>query len=105
MDHGKYPDAFYRVSVKAIIKNDVSEVLAVKEHTDAWELPGGGLNHGETPHECLKRELFEELTITNDFAEDFVGLESVYVPHRELWKMSLAYEINVAGELAWQLYS
>lgn len=41
-----YPTTFYRVSVKALIKNDKNEILVVKESQDFWSLPGGGLDHG-----------------------------------------------------------
>lgn len=42
-----YPNAFYRVSVKALIKDDSGNILVVKENQDTWSLPGGGLDHGE----------------------------------------------------------
>ena len=76
MQQGKYPNTFYRVSIKALIKNDRGEVLVVKEHQDKWELPGGGLDQGETIHDCLKRELKEELNVTNEFSESFNKIDS-----------------------------
>jgi ADP-ribose pyrophosphatase YjhB (NUDIX family) len=60
-------NAWYRVSVKAIIYNDKWEFLLCKENNWAWDLPWGWLDHNESVDLCLKRELFEEmwLKITN----------------------------------------
>lgn len=48
-----------------IIKND--EILLVKKargaYTGKYDLPGGSIEHGETPIETLKRELIEETNI------------------------------------------
>ncbi len=54
------PEAFYRTSVKALIKNQEGKILLAKEENGMWELLGGGLDHGETPQACLVREVQEE---------------------------------------------
>lgn len=51
----------------AIIENR-GKVLSVQRSESMslplkWEFPGGKINDGESPEECLKRELFEELGI------------------------------------------
>lgn len=54
------PNCFYRVSVKAFITDDKGRFLLTQESNGKWELPGGGLDHGENPQEGLKREILEE---------------------------------------------
>ncbi len=67
------PDAFYRISVKLIVKNDKNdkdELLVLKDKTnDAWELLGGGIDHGETIEQTARREVQEELSV------DITGLD------------------------------
>ena len=54
---------FYRLSSHAVIFNTNNQVLLLKAtYADcAWSLPGGGLDQGETIHQALVRECFEEL--------------------------------------------
>jgi len=60
-------NAWYRISVKALIYNDKWKFLLCKESNWTWDLPWGWLDHNENPISCLKRELLEEmwLKITN----------------------------------------
>lgn len=65
-----FPDSFYRVSVKGLYVWD-GKILLIKDSTcvidgieqTRWELPGGGLDFGETFAEGLSREVREEMGI------------------------------------------
>lgn len=52
---------WYRISVKALIYNEEWKLLLCKESNATWDLPGGGLDHGEYAIDCLARELYEEM--------------------------------------------
>lgn len=55
-------NAAYRfpVSVKGIVVRD-DAVVVVRNRRDEWELPGGKLDPGESPEQCVAREIEEEL--------------------------------------------
>lgn len=93
---GQYPNTFYRVSLKALILNEKGEILSVKEGETQWSLPGGGMDHGETPHEALARELYEEVLIDTPFTEEIIYMDSSYLPHKEAWLMWIIYKVVVS---------
>ncbi|MBD8489047.1 NUDIX hydrolase [Echinicola sp. CAU 1574] len=55
------PECFYRISVKALITDETGRFLLIKEDNGLWDLPGGGLDHGENPQEGIRREMMEEM--------------------------------------------
>jgi ADP-ribose pyrophosphatase YjhB (NUDIX family) len=95
---GQYPNTFYRVSTKAIIRNTKGEVLLAKEKGSQWSLPGGGLDHGESVHDALKRELYEEAMITAPFNEKLVATESMFVDDKDAWLLWLVFEIEIEDD-------
>jgi 8-oxo-dGTP pyrophosphatase MutT (NUDIX family) len=92
---GKYPTTFYRVSLKAIIRNENGEVLVVKENGSQWSLPGGGMDHGESVHEALRRELYEEVLIDTPFHETLVDSATMYLESKEAWLLWLVFNVTV----------
>lgn len=60
----------FEISTKAAIYNEVgTKVLVMKYRKGVhYGLPGGHLEHGETPDIAMKRELVEELGVQDDFS-------------------------------------
>jgi len=67
-DESRHNDYLFRISLKAVIINDDGQVLIVKESgRDWWDIPGGGLDHGESIKDTLTRELREEVGFVGNF--------------------------------------
>lgn len=75
-----------------IARRPLHDALANK-----WEFPGGKIEYGETPEECLKRELMEEFGIKARIGEYFCN--SIYYYEQGEIEL-LAYFVQwEAGEL------
>lgn len=84
------------IDVTAAIIEKAGKVLAARRKpgihlSGYWEFPGGKLENGETPEECLQRELEEEFTITSEIGA-FVG-ESIYDYGNKVVRL-LAYRVE-----------
>lgn len=91
----KYPDTFYRVSLKAVIRNSKGEVLVHKERGGSdWNLPGGGWSHGETVHEALARELREEIGYQEDFAMVLKDTAVFWLEPKQAWLLWIVYDVK-----------
>lgn len=88
------------VTAAILIRNDrvfIGQRKAGKHMADLWEFPGGKLEHGETPQECLAREMQEEFGVEVAVGE-FFG-ESVYEYEHGIIRL-LAYVVDwKSGEL------
>ena len=93
----KYPSTFYRVSLKAVIRDEQGRVLVNKEgNSDTWNLPGGGWDHGETEHEALARELREEVGYKGDFTATPRATAVFWLESKQAWLLWIVYDITTA---------
>jgi 8-oxo-dGTP pyrophosphatase MutT (NUDIX family) len=93
---GRKNDYLYRVSVKGLIKNDEGNVLVVKETNRTWwDLPGGGMDHDETIHTALAREMNEEVGLTGGFTYRVIAVEDPgFLPHANVWQLRMIFEVK-----------
>ncbi len=89
------PNTYYRVSVKALVFDADRKLLVSKDREGEWEIPGGGLDHGETLEVCTARELAEELQAT---VTSFDGIAFCYpgLTNHALPKLNIAVKVQIA---------
>lgn len=89
-------DYLYRISIKSIVLNDASEVLMVKESgRDWWDLPGGGMDHGEDIKSAIAREMGEEVNLTGDFTYKIVHVDDPkLLAHSMILQVRLIFIVN-----------
>lgn len=86
----------------AILEKDGKILIAKRKTGDKlfaglWEFPGGKVEEGETPEECMARELKEELEIEVEVGELITSNKHKY-PHG-IFEL-LAYRVkHVSGEM------
>lgn len=90
----------------AVIERDGKILVARRKRQDAqggkWEFPGGKLETGETPEDCLKRELQEELGIETEIGE-FLCSSKVAYDHMAI-ELLVYRASHVSGEIALRVH-
>jgi 8-oxo-dGTP pyrophosphatase MutT (NUDIX family) len=93
-------DYLYRVSLKAMIRDENGNVLVVKEKgTSWWDLPGGGMDHDESMRTALAREMKEEVGYEGDFDYRVVAVDenADYVEPANAWQIRLIFEVHTSN--------
>ncbi|MFB9120717.1 NUDIX domain-containing protein [Bergeyella porcorum] len=57
-----YNASAFPISIKGIVLVN-EKIVLLKNEREEWELPGGRIEIGETPEECVVREIDEELNL------------------------------------------
>ena len=73
-----------------LVKCENKYLIAFNKKRKQWEMPAGGIEQGETPRECVIRELYEETSqIVDDIS--FKGLFKLYDKHKDIIKYQAMY--------------
>lgn len=91
-------ESLFRVSLKGLILNDAGDVLVVKEAgRPFWDLPGGGMEHGETLRGALAREMFEETGLVGNFQYEIIAVDDPHVLARsDIRQVRLIFRLHLS---------
>lgn len=97
-DSSRPTDYLFRVSIKCLIRDADGKVLVVKEAGRTWwDLPGGGMDHGEDIRTTIVRELSEEVGLRGDFAYRIIDVdEPIYLDAHDFWQLRLVFAVTPA---------
>lgn len=89
-------DYLFRVSIKCLLQNEENKVLVVKERDrNWWDLPGGGMDHGEDIKTAIAREMKEEVNLEGDFTYSILAVdEPGYIKPHNFWQLRLIFGIK-----------
>ena len=91
----------------AIILKDSKVLIAQRAPSEnlagKWEFPGGKTEQGETPQECLKREIRKELDVDIEVLDFFC--ESIYAYHSGTIKLMAFWCRWISGEFTLRVHS
>lgn len=71
-----------RIGCRGIVLQGEQLLVCREEKTDFWQLPGGGLEAGETLQECCAREILEETGYIVKPTEQFLTLNEYYEEYK-----------------------
>ena len=91
-------DYLYRISIKGLVRNENGEVLVVKETGRGWwDLPGGGMDHGENLKSAIAREMKEEVNLNGNFEYKVISVDDpAYLRNHDFWQVRLIFELRPA---------
>lgn len=85
----------FPVSVKGVLVTSEGKVVLVLNDRGEWELPGGRIELGESPEDCLAREIEEELGATASVGQPIDSYLFEVIPGRHVFIVT--YSCSVEG--------
>ncbi|EDK72529.1 NUDIX hydrolase [candidate division TM7 genomosp. GTL1] len=94
-NNSRRTDYLYRLTLKCLVHNEKGEVLVVKETGRTWwDVPGGGMDHGESIKTAIAREMKEEVNLEGDFTYRIIDVDEPALLNHGFWQVRLIFEVT-----------